>query len=73
MQGNASATLPRRVIDRLWPRGVSRQQAQLDAWDKDLAPSTELRQWFGHEPGRFHEFRRRYTEATGRRLGHVLD
>jgi uncharacterized protein YeaO (DUF488 family) len=50
------------LIDRLWPRGVSRQQARLDGWEKELAPSTELRQWFGHEPGRFEEFRRRYVE-----------
>jgi uncharacterized protein YeaO (DUF488 family) len=50
------------LIDRLWPRGVSREQARLDAWDKDLAPSPELREWFGHEPGRFEEFRRRYIE-----------
>lgn len=48
------------LIDRLWPRGVSRQRAALDAWEKELAPSTELRRWFGHEPGRFAEFRRRY-------------
>jgi uncharacterized protein YeaO (DUF488 family) len=50
------------LIDRLWPRGISRQQARLDGWEKELAPSTELRQWFGHEPGRFEEFRRRYVE-----------
>lgn len=50
------------LIDRLWPRGVSRQRAQLDAWEKDLAPSTQLRQWFGHEPSRFQEFRRRYKD-----------
>ena len=50
------------LIDRLWPRGVSRQQARLDSWEKDLAPSTELRQWFGHEPRRSEEFRRRYIE-----------
>lgn len=50
------------LIDRLWPRGVSRQQAKLDSWEKDLAPSTELRQWFGHEPRRSGEFRRRYIE-----------
>ena len=48
------------LIDRLWPRGVSRQRAKLDAWEKDLAPSTELRQWFGHEPSRFQEFLCRY-------------
>jgi uncharacterized protein YeaO (DUF488 family) len=50
------------LIDRLWPRGVSRRQAKLDGWEKELAPSTELRQWFGHEPRRFQEFRRRYIE-----------
>jgi uncharacterized protein YeaO (DUF488 family) len=50
------------LVDRLWPRGVSRERAQLDEWDKRLAPSTELRQWFRHEPGRFEEFRRRYIE-----------
>jgi len=48
------------LIDRLWPRGVSRERAKLDAWHKELAPSTELREWFGHEPRRFDEFRRRY-------------
>jgi uncharacterized protein YeaO (DUF488 family) len=50
------------LIDRLWPRGVSRERARLDDWEKRLAPSTELRQWFGHEPSRFEEFRRRYIE-----------
>jgi uncharacterized protein YeaO (DUF488 family) len=50
------------LIDRLWPRGISREQAKLDAWEKELAPSPELRQWFGHEPGRFPEFRRRYID-----------
>ena len=48
------------LVDRLWPRGVSKQRAMLDEWEKDLAPSTELREWFGHEPSRFAEFRRRY-------------
>ena len=48
------------LVDRLWPRGVSRQQAKLDEWEKELAPSTKLREWFGHQPGRFPEFRRRY-------------
>ena len=50
------------LIDRLWPRGVSRERARLDAWEKELAPSAELRQWFGHAPERFEEFRRRYLE-----------
>ena len=50
------------LIDRLWPRGISREQAELDAWEKELSPSAELRQWFGHDPARFDEFRRRYVE-----------
>ena len=50
------------LIDRLWPRGVSRERAKLDGWEKELPPSAELRQWFGHEPSRFEEFRRRYIE-----------
>lgn len=48
------------LVDRLWPRGVSRQRAALDAWLKDVAPSPELRVWFGHDPARFEEFRARY-------------
>ncbi len=48
------------LIDRLWPRGVSRERAHLDAWEKDLAPSAALRTWFAHDPSRFEEFRRRY-------------
>ena len=48
------------LIDRLWPRGVSKERAQVDEWARELAPSTELRRWFGHDPERFAEFRRRY-------------
>jgi uncharacterized protein YeaO (DUF488 family) len=55
-----SADGHRVLIDRLWPRGVSRERARLDEWEKELAPSTGLRKWFGHEPSRFEEFRRRY-------------
>src|SRR3954463_3623105 len=50
------------LIDRLWPRGVSRARAALDVWAKELSPSAELRQWFGHDPQRFEEFRRRYID-----------
>jgi uncharacterized protein YeaO (DUF488 family) len=50
------------LVDRLWPRGVSRERARLDAVERELAPSTELRRWFGHDPGRFEEFRRRYVD-----------
>jgi uncharacterized protein YeaO (DUF488 family) len=53
------------LVDRLWPRGLKREVAQIDHWLKDLAPSTELRQWFGHDPDRWSEFQRRYrTELT---------
>ncbi len=60
------------LVDRLWPRGVSRQKAALDDWMKDIAPSTELRQWFGHEPSRWVEFQRRY-KAELRQHGTDLD
>ena len=61
----ASADGYRLLIDRLWPRGISRARAELDNWEPELAPSTELRQWFGHQPERFAEFRRRYMEELG--------
>lgn len=48
------------LVDRLWPRGVSKEKASLDEWEKDIAPSTELRKWFGHDPARWAEFQRRY-------------
>lgn len=50
------------LVDRLWPRGVSKQAARVDCWAKNLAPSTSLRRWFGHQPGKFQEFRRLYLE-----------
>jgi uncharacterized protein YeaO (DUF488 family) len=50
------------LIDRLWPRGVSKAKLALDGWMKEIAPSTALRQWFGHEPERWQEFRRRYAD-----------
>lgn len=58
----AAADGDRVLIDRLWPRGISRERAKLDDWQKELAPSTALRKWFGHDPERFEEFRRRYIE-----------
>ncbi len=48
------------LVERLWPRGITREEAHLDGWLKDLAPSSELRRWFGHDPARWDEFRRRY-------------
>src|SRR6185437_7270490 len=49
------------LVDRLWPRGVRKEAAAVDHWFRDLAPSTELRQWFGHDVGRWREFQRRYA------------
>jgi uncharacterized protein YeaO (DUF488 family) len=51
----------RLLVDRIWPRGLSKDRAALTAWLKDVAPSTELRHWFDHDPDRWEEFRRRYT------------
>ena len=48
------------LIDRLWPRGVTKAKLKLDAWPRALSPSTDLRKWYGHDPQRFAEFRRRY-------------
>ena len=62
------------LIDRLWPRGVSKERARLDEWARELAPSTELRTWFGHDPERFAEFRRRYLRelaAQDEKLGEL--
>lgn len=50
------------LIDRLWPRGVSKEDAHIDEWIKELAPSTELRKWFDHIPERFEEFTKRYKK-----------
>lgn len=48
------------LVDRLWPRGVKKEDARIDLWAKDLAPTTELRKWFDHDPTKFGEFRSRY-------------
>jgi uncharacterized protein YeaO (DUF488 family) len=48
------------LVDRLWPRGLSKERARVDLWLKDVAPSRELRIWFGHDPAKFEEFRRRF-------------
>ena len=48
------------LVDRLWPRGLSKERAHLDEWCKEVAPSTELRQWYGHDPDKYEEFARRY-------------
>ncbi|MEE1788228.1 DUF488 family protein [Streptomyces sp. SP17BM10] len=66
------------LVDRVWPRGVKKEDAHLDEWLRDVAPSTELRRWYGHEPSRFTEFRRRYLaelrDAEHREAaGHLRD
>lgn len=50
------------LVDRLWPRGIRKEDAAIDDWVKELAPSTELRKWFGHDPARWPEFRRRFAK-----------
>ena len=50
------------LVDRIWPRGLRKESASLDLWLKDIAPSTELRKWYGHKPERWPEFKRRYEE-----------
>ena len=50
------------LVDRLWPRGIRKEDAAIDHWMKEVAPSSALRQWFGHDPARWPEFRRRYAK-----------
>jgi uncharacterized protein YeaO (DUF488 family) len=66
------------LVDRLWPRGLSKVKAALDEWCKEVAPSAELREWYGHDPDRFAEFRRRYEAELARgeqavALAHLRD
>lgn len=73
---DASATDGRRIlVDRLWPRGVSKDDADLDLWAKDVAPSDSLRRWYDHDVDRFDEFARRYREELGQpdQHEHVTD
>jgi uncharacterized protein YeaO (DUF488 family) len=54
------------LVDRLWPRGLTKEKAAVDLWLKDLAPSTELRKWFAHDPAKWAEFKRRYHDEISR-------
>jgi len=56
----AAADGRRILVDRLWPRGLSKETAKVDAWFRDIAPSTALRRWYGHDPEKWPEFKRRY-------------
>ncbi|MBS1878687.1 MAG: DUF488 family protein [Actinobacteria bacterium] len=62
----AAADGTRILIDRLWPRGISREEARIDGWERELAPSRELRIWFSHQPERFAQFRLSYIEELRR-------
>lgn len=62
------------LVDRLWPRGVSKAAARLDAWEKEIAPSRELREWYGHDPDKWPEFQKRFKkELTAAAARAVLD
>ncbi|MGA9420966.1 MAG: DUF488 domain-containing protein [Rhodanobacteraceae bacterium] len=54
------------LVDRLWPRGLTKAKARVDIWMKEIAPSTELRKWFGHDPGKWTEFKARYRAELGK-------
>lgn len=63
------------LVDRLWPRGVSKEAAHLDEWLKEIAPSSENRQWFDHDPDRFEEFKKRYKSELAEKdeqIDHLL-
>jgi uncharacterized protein YeaO (DUF488 family) len=57
------------LVDRIWPRGVSKEKARIDLWMKEIAPSDALRKWFGHDPERWEEFQRRYREELQKEIG----
>ena len=69
----ASSDGYRILIDRIWPRGITREEARLDEWARELAPSSELRRWFGHDPARFAEFTRRYSEELAAQEGKLRE
>lgn len=59
------------LVDRLWPRGLSKEAARIDAWLKDVAPNDALRRWFGHDPRRWIEFKRRYRDELQEKTGEI--
>jgi uncharacterized protein YeaO (DUF488 family) len=61
------------LIDRLWPRGIAKAEARVDEWARNLAPSDELRRWFGHRPERFPQFRQRYTSELRQQAEHIAE
>ncbi len=63
----------RALVDHLWPRGMKKENARIDRWFKEIAPSDDLRKWFGHEPEKWEEFKRRYFEELGARREALSD
>lgn len=61
------------LVDRMWPRGLTKEKAAVDLWLKDIAPSTELRKWFGHDPAKWQEFRKRYKQELKENKESVSD
>jgi uncharacterized protein YeaO (DUF488 family) len=63
------------LVDRLWPRGIAKEEAGIDEWVKELAPGTGLRKWFNHEPAKWQEFKSRYTEelAAPEKVGRLMN
>lgn len=61
------------LVDRLWPRGLSKEKARIDYWPKDIAPSNELRKWYGHDPDKWKEFRQRYFRELDENAGAVSE
>ena len=59
------------LVDRLWPRGLTKEKADIDLWLKDIAPSTELRKWFAHDPKKWAEFRKKYLEELKENKGQI--
>jgi len=69
----ADADGTRLLVDRLWPRGISKANAALAGWLKDIAPTADLRKWFGHDPQRWPEFRRRYRAELQEHAGQLAE
>lgn len=67
----AKADGHRVLVDRLWPRGLTKQKARIDEWLKEIAPSAKLRKWFGHDPARWKEFKKRYAAELGAQRNQV--
>jgi uncharacterized protein YeaO (DUF488 family) len=61
------------LVDRLWPRGLSKEKARIDFWAKDISPSTELRQWYKHDPDKWHEFKDKYFNELNNNLKGVKE